>query len=67
MDFDLYSSDNDEESSEMSLGVCGSLGPSDDDDNTGFFWHGNKSLGIEQRIASLTGGCSRQYACVSYR
>ncbi|KAL4321413.1 hypothetical protein AHAS_Ahas14G0108000 [Arachis hypogaea] len=40
MDFDLYSSDNDEESSEMSLGVCGSLGSSDDDDSTGLFGMG---------------------------
>lgn len=37
MDFDLYSSDNDEESSEMSLGVCGSSGSFDDDDSTSLF------------------------------
>ncbi|KAL4374054.1 hypothetical protein AHAS_Ahas05G0143400 [Arachis hypogaea] len=45
MDFDLYSSDNDEESSEMSLGVCGSSGSSDDDDSTSLFGIGTSQSG----------------------
>ncbi|XP_025676536.1 protein FAR1-RELATED SEQUENCE 5-like [Arachis hypogaea] len=55
MDFDLYSSDNDEESSEMSLGVCGSSGSSDDDDSTSLFGMGTIFTSEEEAYNAYKG------------
>ncbi|XLR32144.1 hypothetical protein S83_060044, partial [Arachis hypogaea] len=55
MDFDLYSSDNDEESSEMSLGVCGSLSSSEDDDSTSLFGMGTSHSESNKELHRLQG------------